>query len=135
VKARRTDRGSVSVELAVLAPAFALMIALVLLVGRTQASRADVDAAAHAAARSITLSRDPTAAAEIAHEVTDARLQVGSSSCRTLGWDARITETEATVTLTCEVDLSEAALLPVPGSVSVSATSSEPMDRFRENAR
>jgi Flp pilus assembly protein TadG len=132
VTSRRSDQGSVSVELVVLTPAFALMIALVMLVGRTQASRADVDAAAHAAARSITLSRDPVTAAEIAHEATAERLEVGSPSCRSLGWDVDITPADVTVVVTCDVDLSEAALLPVPGVVSVTATSSEPVDRFRE---
>ena len=117
----RTDRGSVSVELVILTPAFALMIALVLLVGRTQASRADVEAATHAAARSFSLSRDPAAAAEVAYDTTAERLEVGSPSCLSLGWDVDITPEAVTVTVSCEVDLSEAALLPVPGAVSVTA--------------
>ena len=129
---RRSDRGSVSVELAILTPAFAIMLGLVLLVGRTQSSRADIDAAAHAAARSITLSRDPTTAAAIAHDQAAERLDVGSPSCRALGWDLVMTDQDATVTLTCTVDLSEAALLPVPGSIRVSAASTEPFDRFAE---
>jgi len=129
---QRSDHGSVSVELAVLTPAFAIMIALVLLVGRTQSSRADLEAAAHAAARTVTLSRDPNTAAEIAHDEAIERLDVGSPSCRTLGWDLAISGQDATVTLTCTVDLSEAALLPVPGSIQVSATSTEPLDRFAE---
>ena len=129
---RRSDRGSVAVELAILTPAFAIMVALVLLVGRTQSSRADIEAAAHAAARSITLSRDPTTAAAISHNEAIERLDVGSPSCRTLGWDLDITDQDATVTLTCTVDLSEAALVPVPGSVQVKATSTEIFDRFAE---
>jgi Flp pilus assembly protein TadG len=130
----RGDQGSVSVELAVLTPAIALMLALVVLVGRVQSSRADVEAAAHSAARAITLSRDPSDAVEEAHAVTAERLRVGSRSCRALDWDARITEADVTVTVACDVDLSEAALLPVPGTFTVSATSTEVLDRFREDA-
>lgn len=121
-------------ELAVLTPAIAFMLALVVLVGRVQSSRADIEAAAHSAARFITLSRDPTDAVEVAHAAAAERLRVGSPSCRALGWDARITDLDVTVTLSCEVDLSEAALLPVPGSFTVSATSTEVLDRFRENS-
>jgi Flp pilus assembly protein TadG len=126
------DRGSVSVELVILTPVFALMLALVLLVGRTQSSRTDIEAAAHAAARTITLSREPATAAELAHDATAERLDVGSPSCRSLGWEVDITPEDATVTLTCAVDLSEAALLPVSGVVSVSASSTEPFDRYTE---
>lgn len=128
------DRGSTSVELAILAPVFGLMIAFVVLVGRTQSSRADVEAAAHAAARTITLARDPVPAVEQARAATADRLDVGSPSCRAMGWDTQVTDYEVTVTVSCTVDLSEAALLPVPGSYDVSATSSEVRDQHMERA-
>ena len=129
------DRGSVSVELAILTPVFALMLSVVLLVGRTQSSRADIDAAAHAATRSISLARDPAAAAATARDVTADRLQVGSPSCESLTWDVEITDTDVTVRLACSVDLTEAVLLPVPGSVEVGATATEVLDRFAEGPR
>jgi Flp pilus assembly protein TadG len=128
----RPDRGSVSVELAILAPAFGLMIAFVVLVGRTQSARADIEAAAHSAARSITLSRDPAAAAELARQQTAVRLDVGSPECRSMGWEVNLDAAEATVTISCEVDLSEAALLPVPGVMAIEASRTEVFDRFRE---
>lgn len=128
----RKDSGSVSIELAILTPVFALMLALVLLVGRTQSSRADIEAAAHAAARSISLARDPAAATAIAQDVAADRLQVGSPSCESLTWDVTITGTDVTVDIACSVDLTEAMLLPVPGSVSVGATATEVLDRFAE---
>lgn len=131
---RPSDQGSVSVELAVLTPAFVLMLALVVLAGRVQSSRADIEAAAHSAARSITLARNPNSAVTDAHTATRQRLRVGSRSCRSLGWDAVVNEDDVTVTISCQVDLSEAALLPVPGSITVSATSTEVIDRFRESA-
>jgi Flp pilus assembly protein TadG len=134
VTGRGSDRGSTSVELVILTPAFGLMLALVLLVGLTQSSRAEIEAAAHAAVRSITLSRDPATAADVAHAATADRLQVGSPSCRSLHWQVDITADEATVIVSCDVDLSEAAFLPVPGVVSVEATATEVFDRFTESS-
>jgi hypothetical protein len=61
------------------------------------------------------------------------RLRVGSPSCRTLRWDVQIDPTEVTVELACDVDLAEAALVPVPGRLSVAAISTEVRDRFRED--
>jgi Flp pilus assembly protein TadG len=126
------DKGSATVELVILAPVFVLMLAFVFLVGRVQSSRADIEAAAHSATRSITLSREPQATAAAAKETTTERLQAGTPSCRSMGWDATITSGSATVTISCDVDLSEAALLPVPGTFTVEATSSELFDRFTE---
>jgi hypothetical protein len=49
-----------------------------------------------------------------------------------MSFDAELTETWATVTITCTVDLSDAAMLPVPGSLTVSATAEEVFDVYRE---
>lgn len=128
----RSDRGSATVELVIAAPVFALLFALVVAAGRTQASRADVEAAAHGAARTITLARDPEAG--VAQAEADAReaLPTGSPTCRSMGWNAELTETRATVTITCTVDLSDAAMLPVPGALTVSASADEVFDVYRE---
>lgn len=128
----RGDAGSVSVELVVLVPAFAVILALVLLVGRVQVSRANIEAASHAAARSITLSRDPHTAAEDAKAATAKRVGAGSRSCQAMGWNVEVTATDATVTVSCEVNLAEAALLPVDRTMTVTSTSTEVFDRFME---
>lgn len=128
-----TDRGSISVEMVILAPAFVLFFALIVFAGRVQSGTADVEAAARSAARAITLSRDPHEAVNIARADTQDRLDVGAPSCRDMAWDARITSTEATVTISCEVDLEAAAILPVPGTFRVSASSTEVRDRYIED--
>jgi hypothetical protein len=43
-----------------------------------------------------------------------------------------ITDTEVTVTISCEVDVSELILLPVPGSRTIEASATEVRDRFVE---
>lgn len=126
------DRGSISVEMVLLVPAFVLLFALVVVVGRLQSTRADIEAAAHSAARTVTLSRDRTAATSVAHEATVTRLDVGGSSCRVLDWDVSSTTTDVTVSISCQVDLADVAVLPVPGSTTVSASSTEVYDRFTE---
>ena len=55
MSARRSDRGSVSVELVILAPLFGLLLLGVIAVGRVSNARADVDAAARMAARDLSI--------------------------------------------------------------------------------
>lgn len=129
---RTDDRGSVTVELVLAAPVFALLLALVVTVGRTQSARADVEAAAHASARTITLARDPAAARTHARADAAARLPVGSATCRTMGFDTHLTPARAEVTVSCTVDLASAGMLPVPGTYTVTATADEVFDVHRE---
>lgn len=131
---RRNDRGSATVELVLAAPVFALLLAFVVAVGRTQTSRADVEAAAHAAARTITLSRQPQAAVAAARRDAETSVSVGSPTCRTMGWAVTLTPERATVTVSCTIDLSDAAMLPVPASYTVTATSDEVFDVNREKS-
>lgn len=127
------DDGSLSVELAVLAPAFILLFVLVVFVGRLQSARTDIEAATHGAARSITLSRHPAEAAEVAEASARERLGAGGRPCRAMGWDAAITDAEATVTISCEVDLADLALVPLRRNVHVQATSTEVFDIYAED--
>lgn len=127
-----TERGSAAIELVVLAPIFMMLLAFVVLVGRVQSSRADVEGVAHSAARSITLSRTPDAAAGEARAAATASLRVGSATCRSMGWDVALSDEQVTVTISCTIDLAAASILPVPASQTVSASSTEVVDRFRE---
>lgn len=130
---RRDDgRGSASVELAILAPLVGLLLGAVVLVGRVQLARADVEGAARSAARDLSLSRDSHAAVEATRASLVSALDVGAPTCRTLSFVPEISPTRVVVTLTCTVDLREAALLPVPGSMSVSASAVEIIDTYRE---
>ena len=55
----RGDRGSISVELAILAPLVGILLACVVLVGRVQISRADLEGAARSAARDLSIAARP----------------------------------------------------------------------------
>lgn len=126
------ERGSASVELAILAPLVGLLLAAIVLVGRVQIARADVEGAARSAARELSIARDPYASLERVRNGLDSTLRVGSPSCRELSFAPTIGATEVLVTLTCTVDLQEAAVLPVPGSMAISASASEIIDVYRE---
>ena len=128
------DRGSVTVELAILTPLFALLLAFVVLVGRVQSGRADVEAAAHSAARTISLARDTEAAIELARENAESTVGLGSPTCTSMSFMPTIVDGRVTVEVACTVDLAAAALLPVPGSMTVSASAVEVIDRSRESA-
>lgn len=128
----RNDRGSASVELAILAPLVALLLGAVVLVGRVQLARADVEGAARSAARDLSIARDPYVAADGVRASLVTTLNVGSPTCRTLSFTPEIAPARVSVTLTCTVDFREAAVLPVPGSMSVSASASEVIDTYRE---
>lgn len=126
------ERGSVSVELAILAPLVGILLACVVLVGRVQIARADLEGAARSAARDLSIARDPTAALATVRGALDVTLEVGSPSCRTVVFTPVISATEVSVTLTCTVDLQAAAVLPVPGTMNLSATATEIVDEYRE---
>jgi hypothetical protein len=51
-----------------------------------------------------------------------------------MDFDPVVVDGEVTVTVTCQVSLSELALLPVPGSTEVHATATEVIDRHREGS-
>lgn len=128
----RDEAGSVTLELALLAPLYFAVLALVVLAGRVSARRADLDGVAHAAARQISLTRDPTAALQSARSDAAVSLQEGAPTCRHMGWGVEVTATLVTVQISCQVDLSGTAMLPVPGTLTVTATGSEVVDTHRE---
>lgn len=128
------DRGSVTVELAILTPVFALLLAFVVLVGRVQSGRADVESAARAAARTISLSRDTASAIEVARTDAETMVRAGSPTCTSMEFNPVIANGEVRVEVSCVVDLAAAALLPVPGSMTVSASATEILDVYREQA-
>ena len=129
-----TDSGSATVELVLLAPVFTMLLAFVVIVGRVESSRADIEGVAHSAARSITLSRTPDVAAAQAHADAAAALHEGSTTCRTMGWDLAMNTNTVTVTITCTIDLTAESILPVPGTQRVSASATEVFDHYREAA-
>lgn len=132
---RTAERGSASVELVLMAPVLILLMLFVVLVGRLGQARADLDRAARDAARAASLARTSDAAHERAAAAARATLADGGVSCRTmtidLDADAFAPDGSVHATVGCSVDLADLSLLAVPGSRTITATFSQPVDAFR----
>jgi Flp pilus assembly protein TadG len=136
------DRGSVTLEVAVLAPALIALLGLAIGVGRYEVAAGAVDAASAAAARAASLARSPVAAQQAATLAARASLTGSDVPCTGLtvttdtGGFRRPTPSpagppaEVAATLTCRVDLG--ALMPgLPGSRTVTSRATSVLDTYR----
>lgn len=130
----RDDRGGATAELVVMSVVFVAFMLAVLFAGRVNVGSSHVEAAARAAARTISIDRNPRAAVGDARDQARDIAKAGSAMCRSMSFTPSISETEVTVEVSCVVDLSEAGLLGVPGSTRVDASSTEAIDQYRETA-
>lgn len=135
-----SERGSVTLELAILTPALILLLALMVLVGRVQVATSAVEHAAHVAARDASLARTPEAARTAAVTAALRELTAQDVDCTSpdvtvdttgfavpLGQPARIT-----ATVTCLVDFTDlAAPAPLPGSRRLTGTATSALDAWR----
>lgn len=126
------DRGSAPVELVILTVVSFLFVAMIVFAGRLNVGSAHVEAAARSSARAISVARDPANAVAAARDDASTTVREGSPMCTSMRFDRSFADGSVTVTVACQVDLSEATLLQVPGSMTVSATAEEVIDRYRE---
>ena len=129
---RDSERGSVSVELIILAPIIGVLLVAVVAVGRVDNARADIEGAARSAARDLSIARDPHAAIGRVRESTAAMVHVGEPGCRHFTFNASVTRTKVAVDISCQADLDEVNVLPLPGSMTLRASATEAIDAFRE---
>lgn len=139
--AGRRERGSVSVEMAILTPAFLLLMVTAIVFGRTAIAAHAIDVAAHDAARAASISRTgPSAAANAETAAADALAQqgldcVGEPSVVPDVSGFAETDVElvfVSVTITCVVSLTDVALPGVPQTKVLTTTFISPIDTFRE---
>jgi Flp pilus assembly protein TadG len=136
----RRDRGSISVELAILLPGFIWLIALAVVTGRQVIAQGAIDLAAHDAARAASLSRTAALAQSRANTAAQDTLAQQGLACSTLtvtvntGQFARPVGTPASVSVTvvCQVSFADLAALPgVPGGRTLTASFVSPLDQYR----
>jgi Flp pilus assembly protein TadG len=129
----RDDRGSVAIEMGLLAVVFFVFVGFSVFIGRYNSAKAEVETAARSAARDISLARNTRQAVEDARTWAEVALDVPNPMCERLLFPApRITDEQVTVTITCVVDLSEATFAPVPGTSNVVGEATEVFDQYRE---
>lgn len=122
-------------ELAILAPAFVVLLLFVVLAGRIVQARNDVYGAAADAARAASVRQHPDAARSDAVSTAQRALAERGVTCRDLdvavdtggfGAGGRVG-----VEVRCTVELADLSLLAVPGSRTVSARAAEVVDTYR----
>ncbi len=137
---RRDERGSLSAELVILAPALLVFVLIAVAFGRYALGTINVQSAANAAARDASLSRTVAAASTNATTAAASSLRLAGVNCLTTqtvvdaGGVAAPLGTIGTVdvTLTCVVNLSDISVPGLPGTWTITATGSSPVDPYRE---
>lgn len=133
---RRSERGMAVVEYMLLFPLFVLILELIVVGGRVAATHADVQSAAREAARQASLAAGPSSAAGVISPTADASLASKGASCTSntarFGAGTNYIQGGAVeVEVTCVVSLSDIDLLSVPGSITVTRTAVEPIEKYR----
>jgi Flp pilus assembly protein TadG len=135
----RRDRGSVTLELAILTPGVLILLGLAIVAGRITVAGAAVEQASAAAAREASLARNPTDARAAATRGATTSLSERNLRCAGVQVTVDITgfatdvgspaQVEATVT--CTVALAALAVPGLPGSRTLTASTTSVLDRYR----
>ncbi|WP_430499361.1 TadE/TadG family type IV pilus assembly protein [Micromonospora trifolii] len=150
---RTAERGSVSIEVAVLAPAFIALMVLAGVVGRSAVAAEALEAAAHDAARAASISRNSDVAKDEAREAAQKQLDwhglactndlepefTGKSPGNVSSFDDAFSSSvgsnaTVTVTIRCTVSFKDITLDVLPGmeiEKEISAQFTSPLDRYR----
>jgi Flp pilus assembly protein TadG len=134
---RDIERGAfAALELAILLPFVIVMLLLVVGFGRVERGRELVDQAAASAARAASLSTSPGAARTAAISAATGTLRSGGMSCA----GVRVSVDtggfhpggDVAARVTCVANLAGLTLSGVPGHISLSATSTSPLEPYRQ---
>lgn len=133
------ERGSVSLEAAVLAPGLLAVLAAVIAGGRITIAHGTVQAAARDAARQASIARTPATARRQATASADATLTASDLHCTrrhitvtTTGYAVPVGRAATvTATVTCTVDLADIAAPGLPGATTLTADFTSPLDTYR----
>jgi Flp pilus assembly protein TadG len=124
---RRDERGSVAIEAAIGVPAFGLFVAMIILGGRVEIAKQAVEASQTEA-----ISSGKSAATS---SLNDQGLQCATTdiTVNAAAFNAPLgTTAQVTATVTCKVDLADLSIPGLPGTRTITATASSPVDAYRE---
>lgn len=133
-----SDRGGLSLELAILAPVLLMVLALVVAAGRIYLSGSSVDNAARDAARAASLQSSPAAAQGSAEQVADQTLASEGIHCistsvsvPTGGFNVPLGQpATVTVTVSCRAPLGNIGLPGLPGTKLLTGTFTSSLDPY-----
>ncbi len=140
LRRRRDDRGAVTLEFVVVAPALLALLGLLVMAGRVAIASNSVESAADEAARTASISRTASGARAAAEDGARRSLAEQGLQCSsvqvgvdTAGFAVPVgLPAQVHATVTCVVQLSDLALPGFPGSRTVTATAVSPLDTYRE---
>ena len=131
----RSERGSMSVELVLLTPVFIALLLLVVALGRLQAARAYVAAAARGAGRAGSTERAAPPARRSGERTARAALADRDDPCSAVvvevDTDGFAPGGSVTVSISCTVGLGDVTGLAIPARHTYTTRFTEPVDRFR----
>lgn len=129
------ERGSVAVEVAVIAPALLFLMLLVVFAGKVAEADGNVERAASDAARAASLRQRPGDATTDAQDTAAANLATSGVPCLSLTTTVDTDDFRpggtVTVTVRCEASMADVTLLGVPGRRTFTATAVEVIDTYR----
>lgn len=129
------DRGSVAVEMAVIAPALVFLLLLVVFAGKVSEAEGNVARAASEAARAASLRQHPGDAVADAERVAEQNLTAAGVPCIDLDIQVETDDFEpggsVTVALRCTASMADVVLLGVPGQRTFDARAIEVIDTYR----
>lgn len=133
--AHLSERGSVAVETAIIAPALVALLLLVVFAGRVSQAEAEVRRAASEGARAASLEYFEDAAQTAATDRVTENLKDNGVVCAELATEVDTSQLvpggSVSVTVHCTADMADVALLGVPGKRTFVARSIEVVDRYR----
>lgn len=136
----RSDRGSSTIELAVISIPLLLLMGVVIAWGMAGAADTGVSTAARAAARAASQSATAEEAQERGYEAAQQVMAEHQRECSdveisidTTGFDVPVGEpASVSATVSCTVSLSQVAMPGMPGSRTVSDSFSSTLDQYAE---
>lgn len=133
--ARRTEAGSLAVEMAMVAPGLLLIFGLIFAYGRAAQVNGTLESGTRDAARSATVARSYDDALERANAVLLDAMKDAPQSCQN-SLDLKITGDylpgePVTVTTRCTYDLSDLGLPGAPGTITAESSFTSMLDPYR----
>jgi Flp pilus assembly protein TadG len=130
--------GDAALELVIIAPILIFLLLFVVAAGRTASANGAVAAAAHDAARQASIARTPGAAQTAALASAQAALSQDGLDCapavtvNTAGFGVPVGQpAQVSATVTCTVPLGDLIVPGIPGSRTLQAVFTSPLDPFR----
>jgi len=133
-----SSAGNASLELLILAPVIICLIGLVVAAGRTSIAQGAVAAAARDAARQAAISVSPASARRAAMSTARYALRADGLRCQPAvrlnlaGFDSPLGQpADVSASVTCTVRLSDLLVPGLPGSRTLTANFTSPLDPYR----